>query len=80
LPSGDGTGEKQMKPKLSYSAVFGSEWDKAFAKVQALGEGAKLGDYVIHWIHTSPDWVQLRGKDGRRMVRRDDPLLVELTR
>lgn len=68
-----------MKPRVSYSAVFGSAWDKAFAKVKELGEGKTLGDWRIAWVHEDPNWVQLTRKREKRMVRRGDSLLIELT-
>ena len=71
-----------MKPRVAYLDFLAGQdsWGQAFARVKELGEGAKLGEWQILWIHTEPDWVQLKSKLGKRMVRRGDPLLIELTK
>ena len=69
-----------MKPRVRYEEVFVAPWDAAFAKVKALGEGAKLGPWTIAWISDDPQWVQLSQPRQKLMVRRGDSLLVELTK
>ena len=68
--------ETADKPKISYGEF---RWMQAFEKIKALGEGSNVGGWEIFWIHEDPHWVQLKGKDGKRMVRKGDVLLIELT-
>lgn len=72
-----------MKPRVTYSDFLASRdaWGEAFARVKAIGEGSKLGAWEILWIHEGPpDWVQLKLGRQKRMVRRGDVLLIELTK
>lgn len=72
-----------MKPRVQYSAFLASRdaWGEAFARVKAMGEGSKLGAWTVTWIHEGPpDWVQLKLGREKRMCRRGDPLLIELTK
>lgn len=68
------------KPRVSYSDLA---WAAAFARIE---EGQKLSsggvNYLVSWKHTYPDWVELTYRAGKkqesRMVRKGDPLLLEL--
>ena len=66
-----------MKPKVLYRDFIGT-WDEAFTKVKVLKEGERLGCWKVIEVHVDPDWVWLRKKKEKRMVRRGDQLLVEL--
>ena len=74
---GTPTRPDQSKPHLNYAEFIGA-WDAAFERVKGLREGDELGDWKVIEVHTEPNWIWLRRKKEKRMVRRGDQLLVEL--
>jgi len=74
LPAADA--QRSAKPRVAYAD---REWMTTFERLKQLGEGAKLGEWKILWIHEDPPWVQIRGNGKNvRMVRKGDPLIHEL--
>lgn len=75
-------------PRISYAEFQASRdqadiaWMEAFAKVEAMGVGAILGDWKITMLGGGihPAWVQVKNKTGQRMVRRGDVLIHDLAR
>lgn len=69
-----------MKPRISYTDLA---WTTAFTRIQ---EGQRLlaagVEYCVAWKHEDPDWCQLsfraEKKKQTRMIRKGDPLLLEL--
>ena len=69
-----------MKPKIAYADLA---WAAAFARIE---EGQRFTvngiEYRVTWKHEDPDWVEINYRAGkkqqRRIVRKGDPLLLEL--
>jgi hypothetical protein len=68
------------KPRIAFADLA---WAAAFARIE---EGQKLSgphcEYVVDWKHHDPDWLCLIYRDEKKqrrvMVRKGDPLLLEL--
>jgi hypothetical protein len=68
------------KPRVNFKELA---WAFAFAHIR---KGQKLHaggvEYLVAWKHFDPDWVQLTYREGKkkeeRVVRKGDPLLLEL--
>ena len=76
LPSGDGTGGKQMKPRLSFAAV------QAYAKVSALANNTpvKVDGQNAMFLGMTGYLVTLRVDGVKKMVylRQGDPIIEEI--
>jgi len=68
-----------MKQRIAYTDLA---WAVAFARIKVENErlpnGVTYDGWKILWIHDDPPWILLGKKRQRRMVRKGDPLLLEL--
>ena len=74
LPSGDGTGGKQMKPRLSFAAV------QAYAKVSALANNTpvKVDGQNAMFLGMTGYLVTLKHGSKTIYLRQGDPIIEEI--
>lgn len=65
-----------MKPQIAYADLV---WMSDFEKVKTLGEGSRIADIEILWIHEDPYWVQIKKGKEKQMIRKGEPFPKELT-
>lgn len=67
----------EVKPRIEYRDLA---WMRVFEMVKSFGAGSIVGDFKIIYIHDDPPWVQVKGKDGKRMIRKGDEFIHQLAK
>lgn len=63
------------KPRVAYRDLA---WMHTFELVKKCGEGSVLRGFTVLYINDDPAWIQVKSRDGKRMIRKGDEFIHRL--